>query len=147
MTQSERKGFTLIELLVVVAIIALLAGLVTSATQVARKRGARGKAEAAVATIEAALGMYETDIGIFPESGNKNLISALSDEEANAGAPSWNGPYMRFKEKELENGEFMDPWGNPYLYEKGGTQNGPRFYDLYSLGPDGEESSDDVTNW
>jgi general secretion pathway protein G len=142
-----KKGFTLIELLVVVAIIALLAGLVTSATQTARKRGARGKAEAAIATVEAAVGMYESDLGTFPESGNENLVKALSDEKSNEGNSEWNGPYMRFKEKELEESQFVDPWGLPYVYVKGGTHNGTKFYDLYSLGSDGKESEDDVTNW
>ena len=144
----KSKGFTLIELIVVVAIIAVLAGLVTAASQVGRKRAARAKAESAIATLEAALGMYQTDMGDYPESGNLNLVKALSDEEANKDNSDWQGPYMRFKDKELsETGEFLDPWGNPYAYVKGGSNNGSSFYDLSSLGPDGKESSDNVTNW
>ncbi len=91
--------------------------------------------------------MYETDIGDFPESGNESLVKALSDETANEQNSGWTGPYMRFKEKELEAGQFVDPWGKPYVYVKGGAHNGNKFYDLYSLGPDGAESEDDVINW
>ena len=147
MEKRKTIGFTLIELLVVVAIIAVLAGLVTAAAQMARKRGSKAKAEASIATLESAIGMYETDVGDFPESENANLVKALSDESANSGNSAWAGPYMRFKEKELKEGKFMDPWGNSYVYVKGGAHNGAKFYDLYSLGPDGKESGDDLGNW
>ncbi|MDD5328508.1 MAG: type II secretion system protein GspG [Sulfuricella sp.] len=38
----------------------------------------------------------------------------------------------------------LDPWGRPYRYLHPGTV---RSYDLYSLGPDGVESQDDVVAW
>ena len=55
--------------------------------------------------------------------------------------------------------ELVDPWGNPYLYNAGGAQNGPfnqngapkhnkTTYDISSAGPDGEHGTDDdITNW
>ena len=50
----------------------------------------------------------------------------------------WRGPYV----KTLT----VDPWGHPYLYKRPGAHN-PRDFDLYSLGPDGVESKDDIGNW
>ncbi|MDH5660577.1 MAG: type II secretion system protein GspG, partial [Gammaproteobacteria bacterium] len=37
-----------------------------------------------------------------------------------------------------------DPWGNEYLYLFPGTHGE---LDLYSLGPDGQPSDDDIGNW
>lgn len=143
----KRKGFTLIELLVVIAIITILAGMVVSGAQQARKRGAVTKVKAQIATIETAISMYETDMGLYPESGNKNLVNALIEDN---GDLDWNGPYMKIKENELnENGEYLDAWGNPFLYVNPGVHN-TYSYDLYSPGPDGKgdgTGKDDITNW
>jgi general secretion pathway protein G len=37
-----------------------------------------------------------------------------------------------------------DPWGHPYQYRNPGTEYA---YELFSLGPDGVESKDDVIAW
>lgn len=37
-----------------------------------------------------------------------------------------------------------DPWGRPYQYRYPGASH---TYDLFSTGPDGEESADDVVIW
>ena len=141
------KGFTLIELLVVIAIITILAGMVVSGAQQARKRGAITKTKAQLATIETAISMYEVDLGIYPESGNENLVSALKEDP---GEGDWNGPYMKIREKELnKNGEYLDAWGNAFNYINPGIHN-EYSYDLYSSGPDGEgdgTEKDDITNW
>lgn len=38
----------------------------------------------------------------------------------------------------------VDPWGRPYQYRQPGTAHA---YELFSLGPDGVESADDVVAW
>lgn len=143
----KNKGFTLIELLVVIAIITILAGMAVSGAQQARKRGTITKTQAQLASIETAISMYETDIGIYPESGNKNLVIALTEEPDDA---DWNGPYMKIKKDELNgNGEYLDAWGNPFIYVNPGTHN-EYSYDLYSMGPDGKgdgTEKDDISNW
>ncbi len=69
--------------------------------------------------------------------------------------------HSRYLADEDEDGipEVVDPWGNPFLYNTGGTQNGPfnqngapkhnkGKYDLSSAGPDGKHGTeDDITNW
>ena len=142
-----QTGFTLIELLVVIAIITILAGMVVGGAQQARKRGAITKAKAQLATIETAISMYETDMGAYPDSGNSNLVIALTEDP---GDFDWSGPYLKIREKERnENGEYMDAWGNAFVYVNPGVHN-EYMYDLYSLGPDGKGDGterDDINNW
>jgi general secretion pathway protein G len=143
----KTRGFTLIELLVVIAIITILAGMIVGGAQQARKRGSMTKAMAQLATIETAISMYEVDMGDYPESGNRNLVTALIEEPDDS---DWSGPYMKIREKELnEDGEYLDAWGNPFIYVNPGLHN-EYSYDLYSLGPDGKgdgTEKDDITNW
>ena len=40
----------------------------------------------------------------------------------------------------------IDPWKNPYNYLSPGAKSGGEF-DVYSLGPDGTQSDDDIGNW
>ncbi len=143
----KKSGFTLIELLVVIAIITILAGMIVSGAQQARKRGAITKTKALLATIETSISMYEVDMGVYPASGNKNLVAALRDDP---GEVDWNGPYMRIKENELnEEGEYMDAWGEAFVYVNPGVHN-EYSYDLHSMGPNGKGDGgekDDITNW
>lgn len=143
----KKHGFTLIELLVVIAIITILAGMVVSGAQQARKRGAMTKTNAQIATLETSISMYEADMGVYPETTNKKLVEALQDDP---GDLDWSGPYMRIREQELnEEGEYMDAWGNAIVYVNPGVHN-EYSYDLYSMGPNGEgdgSERDDITNW
>ena len=143
----KRSGFTLIELLVVIAIIAILGGMVVSGAQQARKRGSTTKAKAQIASLETAISMYETDMGSYPGSDNKTLVKAITEDP---GDIDWSGPYMQIKKDELnETGEYIDAWGNAFVYANPGKNN-TSFYDLYSKGPDGAgdgNGKDDVRNW
>ncbi len=50
------------------------------------------------------------------------------------------GPY-------IERGVPKDPWGNDYIYKSPGDHN-TEGYDLHSLGPDGQDGTeDDIDNW
>lgn len=56
--------------------------------------------------------------------------------------PPTNDPKPR-KWKQLMKSVPLDPWGQEYVYRNPGKLNTGGF-DLYSLGPDGRESDDDV---
>ena len=147
---NKRPGFTLVELLVVIAILTILISLVTAGAQTARRRGAVAKAKATVSSMETAISMYQGDVGAYPPTGNAELVQALSDD---ANDPNWAGPYMEFKQDELVENKIVDPWGKPYVYvsvNAGSPKHRPRSYDLYSVGPNGNDedgAGDDIINW
>ena len=129
------RGFTLIELMLVVVIIGALVAMVmprlTGRGEQARVAAAKADIEANIAT---ALKLYELDNGNFPSS--EEGLNALLVKPSSA--QNWHGPYSEKKP--------IDPWGREYKYKCLG-QHRPADYDLYSLGKDGVESADDVTNW
>jgi general secretion pathway protein G len=131
----QTKGFTLVELMLVVIIIGVLVAMVAprfaGRSEEARKEVASADINANIAT---ALKLYELDNGAFPTSDEG--IQALTT--APASANRWKGPYLDKKP--------LDPWNREYKYRSPGTHR-VYDYDLYSLGKDGVESQDDITNW
>lgn len=134
MRKRDINGFTLIELLLVVMIIGALVAMVmprlTGRSEQARVAAAKADIQANIAT---ALKLYELDNGSFP-STEEGLAALLSSSSS---AVNWNGPYLEKRP--------IDPWKREYQYKSPGDHRVD--YDLYSLGKDGVESSDDVNNW
>lgn len=89
-------------------------------------------------TGKTALASYRFAMGNYPTTaqGLQALVTAPD------GASSrWSGPYLEDPKPP------MDPWGHPYQYRYPGTKN-TSSYDLFSVGRDGQEGTeDDVTNW
>ena len=129
-------GFTLVELMLVVIIIGTLVAMVmprlSGRSEQAKVSAAKADVSANIAT---ALKLYELDNGSFPSSADGGLAALFTKP---ASATNWNGPYLEKKP--------LDPWGREYQYRNPGTHR-TFDYDLYSLGPDGQESEDDVKNW
>jgi len=132
MNKRNKKAFTLVELMLVVVILGILVAMVAprlaGRSEQARKAAAKTDIEA---SISLALDMYELDNGSYPEGLNDLMIKPGS------GGDNWHGPYLKKKA--------IDPWGKEYIYKSPGAHNND--YDIYSLGPDGSESADDITNW
>lgn len=140
LTQDKRtRAFTLIEILIVIALIAILVAV--GVGNLDRIFGGQQEKLAGIfVTQTAKIGFqtYKLDLGSYPTSaeGIDALLKAPSGKEAR-----WKGPYLEEAP--------LDPWGNPYQYRFPGTKNinAASGYDIWSLGPDGVESADDIGNW
>ena len=90
-------------------------------------------------SMQAPLAAYRIHVGHDPttEEGLAALARCPKGLEER-----WKGPYVRVDEDKLPS----DPWGRPYQYRCPGVHN-PNGYDLWSLGPDGVPSRDDIGNW
>lgn len=132
------RGFTLIELMLVVVIIAALAAMVVPRLAGRSEEAKVGIAKADIkGNVAMALRLYEVDNGRYPTT--EQGLRALLQKPTGSPAPAnWKGPYLEQ--------EPLDPWGRPYVYRCPGAHP-PRDYDLSSLGSDGTEGGDDVTNW
>ena len=147
---ASRRAFTRSNLLLVLVILGILAAVVLVIMAPIVKAKLRGLAEefsgltkeanetAAktwIAGFSTSLDAYEVDTGSYPK-GSEGLFALV---QAPSDVQSWKGPYM--------NKIPMDPWGRPYVYVSPGRNN-TNSYDIYSLGTDGREGTeDDITNW
>lgn len=137
--RSRSAGFSLIEILIVIALIAILV-TVTIGNLDNVFGGQQEKVADIFVNQTAKIGLtpYKLDMGNYPttEEGLQALIRAPAGKEAN-----WKGPYL----EEIP----VDPWKQDYQYKYPGSKNinGARGYDIWSLGPDGTESADDIGNW
>jgi general secretion pathway protein G len=117
-------GYTLTEMLVVLAIIGLIAAVLTPGLIGQLGRARSKTAQMQLDTVAAGVEMYRTDVGHYP-TGSQGIQALLADP----GEAGWNGPYV--KDSKILN----DPWGHPVQYQVG--QDGQSFT-VTSLGRDGQ---------
>ncbi len=135
---SSRRGFTLIEIMLVIGLMVLLVGLVvTNVDNLFGNNQATLVQFKVKESFKTPLTSYRIHMGNFPTT--QQGLKALIQRPENDGG-RWRGPYIEGEEN------LIDAWGNPLQYRYPGTNN-PTSYDLFSLGPDGTESGDDITNW
>lgn len=123
--RRRRRGFTLVEMLAVLGLIALILSVVVVNVSGIFAQGNVDAAKAWTKSMETPLTQYRIKFRRYPtsEEGLKVLIPDYTSQK-----------------------EFIDPWGKPYQYRNPGVKN-PKGYDLWSFGPDGVESADDIGNW
>ncbi len=139
--RPARAAFTLIELLIVIAILLAIGGLVVVNLI---PRGEQAKSDlqrVQFDQIASAFQQFRLDLDRWPseEEGIVVLWDREQMEDENE-YERWRGPYLTEPVTE-------DRWGNELVYHFPGEIRGESYYDLYSVGPDGEEGSDDdITN-
>ena len=168
----SNRGFTLIELLVVIAIIMVLAGITFGISSGVRNAQARASAKAELAVIAQALEGYKSTHGDYPwaidseeltkalmgwmKFKRTNSVTIFEDVEADdvsAKGPKsfidatklrYSGTLPKAANEAPDNVEFLDPWGNAYVYKykTSGTGSWNNFgFILYSEGADGTASA------
>ena len=136
--EDRRRGFTILEIIIVLAIIVLILSL--GVTQLIRIFDDAQEDTARLwvnESIQTPLTTFRIHMGRYPttEEGLQALIT-----DPTGGSGNWRGPYLNV------NSVPKDPWGNPYQYRFPGTRNadGP---DVFSFGPDGVDSDQNIGNW
>lgn len=136
LNQANQHGFTLIEIMVVVVILGILAAAVVPKIMSRPEQARIEKSKHDIGALESALNIYKLDNYQYP-STDQGLESLVTKPSGTPQPRNYKkGGYI----KKLNN----DPWGNEYLYLYPGTHTD---LDLYSLGPDGQPSDDDIGNW
>lgn len=135
-TRIKQQGFTLIEIMVVVVILGILAAAVVPKIMSRPEQARIEKAKHDIGALESALNIYKLDNYQYPstDQGLESLVTKPSGSPQPRNYKS--GGYIKKLNK--------DPWGQEYLYLFPGTHTD---LDLYSLGPDGQPSDDDIGNW
>lgn len=134
--KRRQHGFTLIEIMVVVVILGILAAIVVPRIMDRPEQARIIKAKQDIRALETMLHAYKLDNFHYP-STDQGLESLVEKPAGLPEAKNWkSGGYLQRLPK--------DPWGNPYLYLQPG-QHGD--FDLYSQGPDPQDSTDDIGNW
>ena len=128
-----RRAFSLIEFTVVLALISLLAGIVTIAVRPMLVRGKQSAARAEIAHICQALEQFYSVYGRYPT--NDEGLAALRKPTEQIPDP-------------LLTQDPKDPWNRAYVYSEPG-RNGP--YEVICLGADGKEGGTgadmDIVSW
>lgn len=119
----------------------VIIGILATATALSIRgmlaRGKRSAVKGELATIAAAVEQYEADTGNLPSAGQG--LTVLTQ----ATAKSAGHPYLTQAP--------IDPWGRPYQYNAPGRpapgQSVTPAFEVFSLGPDGQEGGDDIGTW
>ena len=137
-TSNHAKAFTLLEMMVVLLIIALILGSVAVMVQ-----GIEGNAQQVTTAsknkgIETGLTSYKIGSGRYPTQaqGLEALVTRPTVEPKPA---RWS--------QVAKADSIIDPWGHKLVYRNPGKHN-PGGYDVFSMGADGlENTDDDIGNW
>lgn len=140
MVTKRQSAFTIMEVMIAIVIIGILATLVGPQVMKQWKKVKINQTKATMAAIKSGLQEYYTEMGSFP----RDLID-LIEEPAGSGkrTAKWDGPYITGGESSLN-----DAWGTPLEYfsppQKYKKEKQFKHYEIISLGPDLEESDDDI---
>jgi len=138
---TARGGFTLIEMLVVLAILVVLMGMVGPRILGTQKKADIKTTKTQIGMLKASLERYALSMKDFPTT-EQGLKAMLEKPEGAKNADKWDGPFLNASQIP------KDAWGNDYQYAYPPERGKGDTPDIWSLGPDGEDNTeDDVTSW
>lgn len=130
-------AFTLMEMMLVLLIIALIIGAVAMRFANFENNAQITTTQGKVRSLEASLMSYKTMNMFYPTQ--QQGLEALVTRPASDPVPKRWSQFVKAD-------GIMDPWGRKIQYRNPGKHN-PQGYDVFSMGPDGVESEDDIGNW
>ena len=104
---SRRRGFSLVEFTAVLALMAIVAGIVTLSIRPLMVKGKQDAARTGINTVCSALESFYTVYGRYPS--NEEGLNILRQKTEKLTDP-------------LLTGEPVDPWGHPYQYNTPGRE-------------------------
>ena len=133
-SRFRRRGFSLIEFLAVLALMAIVAGIVTVSIRPLMLKGKQDAARAEVGNICNALEAYFGVYGQYPSNSEGLAALRRKSEKIN---------------ESLLTQDPIDPWGRPYQYNAPGRDGAP--YEVICFGADGREGGTggdkDIVSW
>ncbi|MCW8996358.1 MAG: type II secretion system major pseudopilin GspG [Psychromonas sp.] len=134
---NKQQGFTLLEIMVVIVILGILASMIVPNLMGNKDKADRQKVVSDVVALENAMDMYKLDNGVYPSTDQG--VEALVTQPSGSPAP------RNYREDGYIKRLPQDPWGNDYILNNPGEHGK---IDILSVGPDGEEGTDDdIGNW
>lgn len=139
---GSRAGFTLIEVMIVIAIVLALMGLVGVALFGQRDQAKKQMAEVDLKNVERGLKLFRLDYDRYPK--DEEGLAVLWDKsklDPEADQAKWK--------KYLESPLPQDRWSHDWQYKQVTTHSSDEtMYDLWSMGPDGQDGTDDdICSW
>jgi general secretion pathway protein G len=138
--RHARRGLTLIEVLIVIGILLAIGGLVAVNLFSKREEANIDLQKLQLKEIDRAMDLFRLDMNRWPteDEGLRALWSkdAIEDEDQQA---NWKSGYLK---DAIE----KDIWGHELVYHNPSEIRGEDYYDVISVGRDGEEGTDDDLN-
>ena len=130
---QKRNAFTLMEMMIVLGIIALLVGIGATVLPGVGDTADEQAARAQINTIQTGLMAYKVNTLTLPSEAQG--LQALVEKPTGSQVPNgWK--------QVMEPSGILDPWGNVFRYKNPGKRK-PTSYDIYSLGKDGKDGTED----
>lgn len=131
---KAQTGFTLLEVMVVVVIIAIMAAAIGPKLLGNIEKASISRAKTDIKSIVSMLQLYKAENYNYP-STEQGLEALIRKPDGDPSPKNW---------RQLADKTPLDPWENPYKYLSPGSHGE---FDVYSWGPDGVQSEDDIGNW